>query len=714
MTFAKSQQNLLTAEDLNILDKNILRIALTLRKKRRNFDMTDLLEKCCSELPNPGSEILKAIREIYQKKYIVPGKQLFKTDILQNENRNAINNYILRNPGVHERDIRDTLNLGANEAFIHLSYLVTFGFLRKKSYKNKTVYFPIEFSETQELEVLLLRDETNKKIYDSICVRDKIRLSEIAETLNIPYTTIQYHLNELVNNGLLKKIQENQISFYAVTVAPIQKETVEVRRDYDYVGGKIRFKAAVRNFTKMTINNIGVNLNPSEQFIVDNPQQIIANLPPNTTRGVDFYLTPLACGQSVVFGSISYQDAFGKVNTLTIEPKEISIKCPLVMPQTATQAEVDEWMKNLKKGTSAINYHSISDAEAFRIGQEQVSALDLNETKVDHSGMMGLYSGRVKVTGKEMVIRLSIQTPNIILDVWTDDIKQTTGFLAYITNLINMKLEVCYKMVERTKEVTQKITNLLKICGNVDEFFEVCKKLPPVLEVTTRLKNIYQLCSETVPESVLIQALKVWNTKLTSVYDSNQPLDSSVSINLQYETINWLNKIHELLQSHMKIYQETFDDLSQLSGDFALGSDALKGRIIEHMKSYGLEILSYILILDKGSGLTIFEKNLGDLKINPDLIGGFIHALQSFGLELSHKETSMKTLSYESYQFQIETGEFIRAALIVRGTPNQFLTTKLTEFVQEFERAFREKLAHFSGNVSEFQPATQLFDTIFH
>ncbi len=136
-------------------------------------------------------------------------------------------------------------------------------------------------------------------------------------------------------------------------------------------------------------------------------------------------------------------------------------------------------------------------------------------------------------------------------------------------------------------------------------------------------------------------------------------------------------------------------------------------RIAQHEKNYGLEIISYLLVLDKKSGLTLFEKEFGDLQINPDLVGGFLHALQSFGMELSASETSMKTLSYENYQFQIETGEYIRAALILRGTPNQFLISKLSEFVKEFERELKEYIIQFSGNAEPFKAANRIFDSIF-
>jgi hypothetical protein len=104
---------------------------------------------------------------------------------------------------------------------------------------------------------------------------------------------------------------------------------------------------------------------------------------------------------------------------------------------------------------------------------------------------------------------------------------------------------------------------------------------------------------------------------------------------------------------------------------------------------------------------------LADLHINADLVGGFLHALQSFGMELSASETSMKTLSYENYQFQIETGEYTRTALILRGPPNPFLISRLQEFVKQFELSFKTQIVQFTGNIDPFKGVNAIFETVF-
>lgn len=701
-------------DPLTVIHKNVIRVALEIRKKNRAFNVITIFNRCCQQLPYPEPEIEGALRDLLEWKYIVLGKYLVKSEILANEKRRDMYQYISQYPGAHEREIKNVCNLGAYETRVHLAYLIDFNFIRRGSYKNRNVFFPIDFEKSKELETVLLRTETTMHIYECIKSNQALRLSEIAELTQIPYTTIQSQLIDLIEAGLIEKIQEGSTTFYRVPQLSSFAEQLEVKREYDYVGGKIRFKLAVRNFTSMVIHNISINLNPSDQFIAENPLQVISNLPPNTTRGVDFDLTPLSCGQSKIFGAVSYQDAYGKAHSITIEPKEISIKCPLVTPLMATQSEVNEWIQSLKRGTSRISYQQISDTEAFRIGREQVSALDLTEITTDKVQLQSLYSGQVKVTGQNTVIRLSIANPNIVLDVWAEDMKQTTGFLAYISNLINIALEASYKMARKTEDLTKKILNLVKVSGILDQLILGCQNFNPIHDLASNISNTQAHLQESNPDSVLIQPLQLWNSKLLGMYDPQDTLSDLTALELQYHAINWFGRIQELIQTHMKMYRDAFDDLNQISEDLCSGIETINERIIEHQKAYGQKILAYLLILDKRSGITLFEKNLGTLQINPDLIGGFLHALQSFGTEISPTETSMKTLTYENYHFQIENGEYARIALILRGKPNDYLIAQLEEFTKKFESNFKDQIVNFTGNMDVFSPVNSLFESTFY
>ncbi len=704
----------LQGEKLNIIHKNILRVIQTLKKKKRFNDMNTLFELCCADLPNPEPEIYKAINELYEMNYIVEGTQLLKGDILSNKTRRLIYEYVLANPGAHEREIRSNFGLGSYISYRHLNFLVKFEFLRKTTYKNKATYFDSNLNELQDIPTLLLRDETTNQIYQCIQEHEKLRLVDLENLLRIPYTTIQNHIIKLLEGELIQKMKVDGIVHYELAIKmPPEDFGIEIKREFDFIGGQVRFKIAVRNLSELAIHNIAVSLNPSDQFIPDGPQQVIANLPPNTTRGLDFVLTPITCGRSMVFGSTSYQDARGKVHCLPIQPKEIQIKCPLVQPQLASQSEVNEWIKNLKRGTSKISFHNIPEAEAFRIGCQQVSALDLSEVSVNSDEKFGIYSGQVKLTGQNMVVRVTVAKPSIILDVWTDDNKQTTGFLAYIINLINLALESSYKIFQKTEDITQKIAHLMKAVAVIDRNFKLFEEKASICDVSDNLENLNNLLLDAACDEIFLQSVENEYSTLRSEKNPETPIQEKFAIELQFKSLKWSQKIQDLVKYHLNTYQETFDDLTHVSDKIMTGINLMSEKIKEQNRCYGLRILAYMLILDKKSGITLYEKNMGEMKINPDLVGGFLHAIHSFGTEISSPDDSMKTLTYENYRFQFETGNYIRAALILRGPANQFIITQFKDFVHQFEQNFEDDIKNFSGNMDTFKPANALIQVIF-
>ncbi|MHA1265022.1 MAG: hypothetical protein ACTSRS_07265 [Candidatus Helarchaeota archaeon] len=214
-------------QNFTIIHKKVLEIAQQLRGQFRTFKMHELFETCLKGLPYPEPEIYKVIHELYQQKFLIEGKRLFKGDILQNEKRRRIYEYIEKNPGAHTREIRRVFNLGAYMAYRHLNILVRFGFLRKKHWRNKIVYFKSDFDPRYETNVLLLRNDITKRIYDYLRSYGALKMSELAKLLQIPYTTIQGHLIRLVDGALISKIKVGMDTLYTISVVEGEKREGE-------------------------------------------------------------------------------------------------------------------------------------------------------------------------------------------------------------------------------------------------------------------------------------------------------------------------------------------------------------------------------------------------------------------------------------------------------------------------------------------------------
>lgn len=116
------------------------------------------------------------------------------------------------------------------------------------------------------------------------------------------------------------------------------------------------------------------------------------------------------------------------------------------------------------------------------------------------------------------------------------------------------------------------------------------------------------------------------------------------------------------------------------------------------------EIANYLLnvwIIDRKSAVCIFDKKFTDSDIDPDLISGFLVAINSFGQEISNR--SIQSIKFEDYQIAVEVSEFYYLALAYRdGMPAKTTKKLLSDIGDKFDEQFCTHLECFSGNVDVF------------
>ncbi|NVM56025.1 MAG: hypothetical protein HWN66_20170, partial [Candidatus Helarchaeota archaeon] len=123
---------------------------------------------------------------------------------------------------------------------------------------------------------------------------------------------------------------------YTARTPTAKPSAIEAVRDFDYVGGQVRFKVAIRNKSKLVITNIGVELDIPAEFLlvrilpeaslddIDRGLSKIDKLMPNSSQGIDYYLEPVACGTGVISGIAKFQDAEGNYNSTPVKSREIA------------------------------------------------------------------------------------------------------------------------------------------------------------------------------------------------------------------------------------------------------------------------------------------------------------------------------------------------------------------------------------------------------
>jgi hypothetical protein len=487
---------------------------------------------------------------------------------------------------------------------------------------------------------------------------------------------------------------------------------VQVVREYDYVGGEIRFKVAIRNNTETAITNITVLLNVTEQYTIESLTKKVPFLAPGESRGVDFMLMPMACGQSKVFGTVSYSDAFGEPQSITIKPKEIAIKCPLVIPETSTRKEIDSWLKSQLKSTCSVELGNNSREQGFKVANEQIAALDLHNVFVDDVKLTSEFLGIAKVTQNKILVRATALEDKVQIDVFTDDMKSATGILAYIRNLIQISMNVQSDIQGKEDKIGVQLINSFEIIGRLTKLCDLCQILGSVKDCRFILKEISTQVESSYLASKLSPDLTHWKEVIDKL--KGVKLTEEIANDLEYNTIGWIKTAQQITQSKYGVYKETFDSsTSAATQKLESQINMIADGIAALENAYMRRIIRYLMIIHKENGLVLYTQGFGDTKFDSDLVGGFLTAIQSFGSEISGKGTPVTKLAYKDFELELKAGNFITTAIVLAGKATDLIRKKLNGFTDDFERQFKPKLEQWDGNIDAFKATQPIVNKTF-
>jgi hypothetical protein len=559
---------------------------------------------------------------------------------------------------------------------------------------------------------LIITKKKKEVLLRLVDANNKILLTNVAQASRLSERQTRELIDGFLRDGVIKGKWDNETFInFAVESGPSRE--IEVKREYDYVGGRIRFKIVVRNLTQEAISKITVTLNISEQFSIDEPMQTVTALMPGEARGIDYMLSPLTCGTSNVFGTVSYTDPFGEVHSITIKPKDINIKCPLVVPIEATRKEIDEWRRSLLKGASSLPISGLPRLQAFKIVCDQVAALDLKQIEFDEHQMMSTYSGIAKVTGNKIIVAIRVVGDEIKLILWTRDLKEATGFIAYIKNLIKVAIDVTKKLRVGVEKIGQKIVDSFAIIERLFQLAKSCEIQDISHEILLILKEIKLKIEMSFEELPIIELIDKWELEITTQFEEEEPINEFVAANIFYDTLNWIKEISKVAEANVTLYSDTFkDDIDaiQQSND---KKKEIKNKLIEFEEIYSRFILKYLMVINKVNGILMYSQACSNLEFDGDLVSGFLTAIGTFGAELTKKETTMRAIQYQEFEIELGGGEYIRAAVVLSGKITEFLRKKLRIFVKKFEIAYEDYLKIWVGDVSVFNEAEYIVYSVF-
>jgi len=160
--------------------------------------------------------VRKILISLTNKKLIVEGSKLSKSEILNNKKRKDIYEFILKNPGTYFNRIIHELNLSNHIVVWHLNMLLKFEFITKEILENHDIYFDTRsVFDNIKLKYFTNKEKSQKII--SFMKNDNIGITKthLSQELKMHMNTLAKYLKLLEKYEVIvkKKIDNNYLYF---------------------------------------------------------------------------------------------------------------------------------------------------------------------------------------------------------------------------------------------------------------------------------------------------------------------------------------------------------------------------------------------------------------------------------------------------------------------------------------------------------------------
>lgn len=147
------------------------------------------------------------------------------------EHRSRIADAVDEVPGIHFSALVRRLDLAPGQVQYHLRELLDDNGFVAESLYGRTHYYPAEVDPRERRVLAVVRRETAADVLASLAHRSPAAPDEVAEDVGIARSTLEYHLDRLVEVGVVEKRRDDR---GRVTLAPVDPEvTARLLRETD-------------------------------------------------------------------------------------------------------------------------------------------------------------------------------------------------------------------------------------------------------------------------------------------------------------------------------------------------------------------------------------------------------------------------------------------------------------------------------------------------
>ncbi|MEM4160974.1 MAG: ArsR family transcriptional regulator [Thermoplasmata archaeon] len=161
-------------------------------------------------------------------------------DPLELEVRRKIYQTILKNPGLHLRELQRRTALATGMLTYHLDVLENSGLIRSEVKEKRKCYFPHAFSYSRSSLIMFMRESLPRKILLLLLEKPR-KFEEIVELTGKSKSVISTHLTRMLKAGIISATKQENKHTYSLREPEKVKETFITYRESFYDEALERF-----------------------------------------------------------------------------------------------------------------------------------------------------------------------------------------------------------------------------------------------------------------------------------------------------------------------------------------------------------------------------------------------------------------------------------------------------------------------------------------
>ena len=246
-------------------------------EKNKTVKMEQLFNVAKKRLKLNDLGLKRILKYLFDNKILIEGSKIIKSEVLSNEIRGMIFNFVKIYPGINFSALRNNLfkefdkndtNIGTGQIIWHLEVLLKFKCLKKVEYKNYTLYSPYNMDTEQVIYYFLLRDKINRKVIDALIENEPLKQADIPKIINELKGSVYYHLEIMKTEKILKSEKKQDAGAIEVCIESNKKSSImEIYNDIENKLQKLNEKSKVQKLeTKEAISEQNIKHETIEEI----------------------------------------------------------------------------------------------------------------------------------------------------------------------------------------------------------------------------------------------------------------------------------------------------------------------------------------------------------------------------------------------------------------------------------------------------------------